>query len=130
MSKVLPGFLLALSLAIAGKYLSELIGITWMGLPKSPISAIMIAILLGILIRNTIALPEKFQPGIRFGLVRILRLGIVLLGIRLTRHHPRAPGARHPGVDRLPDARRSRVRAAGFGPRADVAARRWRRHGQ
>ena len=84
MSKVLPGFLLALSLAIAGKYLSELIGITWMGLPKSPISAIMIAILLGILIRNTVSLPERFKPGIQFGLVRILRLGIVLLGIRLS----------------------------------------------
>jgi len=83
-SKILPGFLLALSLAIAGKFLSELIGINWMGLPKSPISAIMIAILLGILIRNTITLPEKFQPGIRFGLVRVLRLGIVLLGIRLS----------------------------------------------
>jgi uncharacterized integral membrane protein (TIGR00698 family) len=84
MNKVLPGFLLALSLAIAGKYFSELIGISWMGLPKSPISAIMVAILLGILIRNTVTLPEIFQPGIRFGLVRILRLGIVLLGIRLS----------------------------------------------
>ena len=25
-----------------------------------------------------------FQPGIRFGLVRVLRIGIVLLGIRLS----------------------------------------------
>jgi uncharacterized integral membrane protein (TIGR00698 family) len=44
----------------------------------------MMAILLGILIRNTITLPPSFQPGIRFGLVRVLRLGIVLLGIRLS----------------------------------------------
>lgn len=35
MTEVLPGFLLALSLAIAGKFLSEVIGINWMGLPKS-----------------------------------------------------------------------------------------------
>ncbi len=81
---VLPGLILALVLAFAGQYLSELIGIDLMGLPKSPISAIMMAILLGILIRNTITLPVMFQAGIRFGLVRVLRIGIVLLGIRLS----------------------------------------------
>lgn len=81
---VFPGLILALALAIAGQFLSELIGVRWMGLPKSPVSAIMMAILLGILIRNTITLPPMFQPGIRFGLVRVLRLGIVLLGIRLS----------------------------------------------
>ena len=81
---ILPGLILALLLAIGGEYLSELIGVKWMGLPKSPISAIMMAILLGILIRNMVALPQSFQPGIRFGLVRILRFGIVLLGIRLS----------------------------------------------
>ena len=81
---VLPGLLLALVLAFAGQYLSVLIGIDLMGLPKSPISAIMMAIILGIIIRNTISLPASFQPGIRFGLVRVLRFGIVLLGIRLS----------------------------------------------
>lgn len=81
---VLPGLILALVLAFAGQFLSELIGVTWMGLPRSPISAIMMAILLGILIRNTITLPNSFQAGIRFGLVRVLRAGIVLLGIRLS----------------------------------------------
>lgn len=81
---VLPGLILALVLAFAGQYLSKFIGIDLMGLPKSPVSAIMMAIILGIIIRNTISLPESFQPGIRFGLVRVLRLGIVLLGIRLS----------------------------------------------
>jgi uncharacterized integral membrane protein (TIGR00698 family) len=81
---VLPGLILAFVLAIGGQFLSELIGIKLMGLPKSPISAIMMAILLGILINNTITLPETFKPGIRFGLERVLRLGIVLLGIRLS----------------------------------------------
>ena len=81
---VLPGLILAFVLALAGQFLSEFIGVDLMGLPKSPISAIMMAILLGILIRNTISLPDTFQPGIRFGLVRVLRLGIVLLGIRLS----------------------------------------------
>lgn len=81
---VIPGLLLALVLAFAGQYLSQLIGVQWMGLPKSPVSAIMMAILLGIIIRNTITLPVTFQPGIRFGLVRVLRFGIILLGIRLS----------------------------------------------
>ncbi len=81
---ILPGLLLALILAYGGQYLSHLIGVDWMGLQKSPISAIMMAILLGIIVRNTISLPAAFQPGIKFGLVRILRLGIVLLGIRLS----------------------------------------------
>ena len=82
--RVLPGLFLALVLALAGQYLSDLIGIDWMGLPKSPISAIMMAILLGIAVRNLITLPAALEPGIRFGLVRVLRLGIVLLGIRLS----------------------------------------------
>jgi len=81
---VIPGLLLALVLAFAGQYLSKFIGIDLMGLPKSPVSAIMMAIILGIIIRNTISLPASLQPGIRFGLVRVLRLGIVLLGIRLS----------------------------------------------
>ena len=81
---VLPGLALALAIAIAGQFLSQWIGVDLMGLPKSPISAIMMAILLGILIRNTLTLPNAVQPGIRFGLVRVLRFGIVLLGIRLS----------------------------------------------
>lgn len=81
---VLPGLILSLALAIAGGFLSEFIGTDLMGLQKSPISGIMMAILLGILIRNTLTLPESLQPGIRFGLVRVLRVGIVLLGIRLS----------------------------------------------
>ena len=81
---LLPGLLLALGLALGGGYLSELIGIHWLGLPKSPVSAIMMAIVLGIAVRNLVNLPKFFDPGIRFGLVRVLRFGIVLLGIRLS----------------------------------------------
>lgn len=91
---VLPGLLLALLIAVAGQYLSELIGIHWLALPKSPVSAIMMAILLGIFVRNVIALPATFQPGIRFGLVRVLRLGIILLGIRLSLGEAGAIGLR------------------------------------
>jgi uncharacterized integral membrane protein (TIGR00698 family) len=81
---IFPGLILALALALGGGYLADLIGVTWMGLPKSPVSPIMMAILLGILVRNTLGLAPVFQAGVRFSLVRILRLGIVLLGIRLS----------------------------------------------
>lgn len=81
---IFPGLILAFALAVGGQYLSEVIGVHWMGMPTSPVSAIMLAILLGIVIRNSMTLPAVLQPGIRFSLVRILRLGIVLLGIRLS----------------------------------------------
>jgi uncharacterized integral membrane protein (TIGR00698 family) len=82
--QILPGLILALILALGGEYLSQLIGVTWMGLSKSPISGIMMAIVLGIVIRNTFGLHQRFEAGIDFGLKRVLRLGIVLLGIRLS----------------------------------------------
>ena len=91
---ILPGLILALVLALGGQFLSDFIGIDLMGLPKSPISAIMMAIILGILVRNTIKLPDLFQPGIKFGLVRVLRFGIVLLGIRLSIGEAGAIGAK------------------------------------
>jgi uncharacterized integral membrane protein (TIGR00698 family) len=94
MTKALPGVMLALILALAGGYLADLIGIELMGLEKSPVSPIMMAILLGILLRNTIGLNDVFQPGVRFSLVRILRLGIVLLGIRLSLGEAGAIGLR------------------------------------
>jgi uncharacterized integral membrane protein (TIGR00698 family) len=77
------GFLLALFLALAGEYLAGIIAPA-LGLQKGAISGIMMAILLGILVNNLFRLPEVLRPGIRFSVVRILRLGIVLLGIRLS----------------------------------------------
>ena len=71
---ILPGFLLALAIAVAGGWSAEFIGTTLMGLPKSPISGIMMAILIGIAVSNLIKLPAISQPGIKFSVVRILRL--------------------------------------------------------
>ncbi|MBT8061189.1 MAG: putative sulfate exporter family transporter, partial [Xanthomonadales bacterium] len=94
MIRILPGAGLALLLALFGHYLAELIGVRWMGLARSPVSPIMMAILLGILLRNTLGLSAVFQPGVRFCLVRILRIGIVLLGIRLSLGEAGAIGLR------------------------------------
>ncbi len=78
-----PGVLLALLLALAGHALADWLGKDLMDMPKSPVSPIMMAILLGMLLRNTLGLPAWADAGVRFSLVRLLRLGIVLLGIRL-----------------------------------------------
>jgi uncharacterized integral membrane protein (TIGR00698 family) len=48
------------------------------------VSALMIAIVLGMLVRNTVGIPAACAPGIRFSLRRILRLAVMLLGFQLS----------------------------------------------
>ncbi|MEE4174964.1 MAG: putative sulfate exporter family transporter [Xanthomonadales bacterium] len=79
----LPGLALALVLAVAGILLAAGVGKILPGFPRSPLSPVLLAILLGVLVRNTVGLRAVFEPGVAFGLTRILKLGIVLLGLRL-----------------------------------------------
>jgi uncharacterized integral membrane protein (TIGR00698 family) len=51
---------------------------------SSPISGVPVAIVLGLLLRNALALPAWLTPGLRFCVTTVLRLGIVLVGIRLS----------------------------------------------
>ena len=81
---ILPGMALAVFLAWLGVLLSEWIGKSLMGLSKSPISAIMVTIILGLLVRNTIGLPEVYEKGLRLTMRKVLRIGIALLGLRLS----------------------------------------------
>ncbi len=81
---LLPGIVIALVLAVLGRGLSESLGTTLMGLERSPISPILVAILAGLLIRNTIGLPVVYESGIQLCLKRLLRVGVALLGIRLS----------------------------------------------
>jgi uncharacterized integral membrane protein (TIGR00698 family) len=48
------------------------------------LSPMIVSILLGIAVRNTIGAPAAAQPGVAFSARRLLRLGIVLLGMQLT----------------------------------------------
>ncbi len=48
------------------------------------LSPLILAILLGIGIRNSIGVPQICQPGIKFSLKRLLRLAVILLGLRLS----------------------------------------------
>jgi uncharacterized integral membrane protein (TIGR00698 family) len=73
---LVPGLILVLAIAVVARILSVF-------LPPA-VNAVIIAILLGLLIRNTVTVPASFQPGIKFALQRLLRLAIILLGIRLS----------------------------------------------
>lgn len=46
-------------------------------------SALLIAIVLGVVLRNTVPLPAALEPGIAFAAKKLLRLGVVLLGLQL-----------------------------------------------
>jgi len=81
---LLPGLAIALALAIVGRAGSRMIGVEWFGVDRSPISPILLAILVGLAIRNTVGLPSVYEAGVHLCLKRILRVGVALLGIRLS----------------------------------------------
>jgi len=51
---------------------------------KSPVSAILMTILLGLAVRNVAGLPKVYEEGLRLSVKLILRFGIALLGLRLS----------------------------------------------
>jgi uncharacterized integral membrane protein (TIGR00698 family) len=80
---VLPGVGLAALLAALGTTISDFLGTRLLGFKESPLSPIVVAVALGLLIRNTIGVPAAYEKGLRLCLKGVLRLGIVLLGLRL-----------------------------------------------
>ncbi|MGB3762416.1 MAG: putative sulfate exporter family transporter [Ornithinimicrobium sp.] len=49
----------------------------------SVVSSLLVAILLGVILANTVPLPTSSQPGLAFAAKRLLRIGVVLLGVQL-----------------------------------------------
>jgi uncharacterized integral membrane protein (TIGR00698 family) len=86
--KQLPGVIAAFVVMLAGFWLADRIGqqiLAAQGLTGgSPISGVPVAIVLGLLLRNTLPLPSSLAPGLKFATTTILRAGIVLVGIRLS----------------------------------------------
>ncbi len=80
---VVPGLLLALAIAILGNFIADWLALS-LGLGPGAISGIMVAILLGLALGNFFKLPAALKPGIDFSLKRVLRIGIVLLGLKLS----------------------------------------------
>ena len=81
---LLPGLLVAVGLAWFSIWLSELIGVALLGFDKTPVSPVMLSILLGLIISAILPMPRLLKPGLSFSVKKVLRLGIILLGIRLT----------------------------------------------
>ncbi len=82
--KLLPGIIITVLVAFLGLESSTWIGQELLGFEKSPVSGIMMAIILGLLLGNLFTIPPWMKPGIQFSMKRILKLGIILLGIRLS----------------------------------------------
>jgi len=86
--KQLPGIIAAFIVMLAGFWLADRIGqaiLAAQGLTGgSPLSGVPVAIVLGLLLRNTLPLPASLSPGLKFATTTILRAGIVLVGIRLS----------------------------------------------
>ncbi len=82
--RLLPGLALAVLLALASTRLSDVIGVSLLGFERSPVSAVIVAIALGMLLRNAVRFPALFEKGLDFSVRKVLRLGIILLGIRLS----------------------------------------------
>jgi len=83
------GLHLVLAVAIAARFLHGLIPNAT--LSKS-ISEILIAVLLGLYLRNWVLLGDHAKSGVKFSIQRILRFGIILLGLRLSLQDVAATG--------------------------------------
>lgn len=87
---LVPGLVLCMIVMLLGIYGAEGIGYLLLATgvlaegSASPISGIFVAIILGILIRNFMQLPETVEYGVGFGVQYALRAGIILLGFRLS----------------------------------------------
>ena len=81
---IFPGFALALIFSLFSQGINNVIAIEIFGTPKSPISTVLIAILLGIFMGNTFTPRPGMMVGLDFTQQYILKLGIIFLGIRLS----------------------------------------------
>ncbi len=81
---LVPGLVAAILLAWLSIWLSKFIGVTLLDFEKTPISPVMLAILLGLIISTVIPMPKVLKLGLTFAVKKVLRLGIIMLGIRLT----------------------------------------------
>lgn len=82
--EILPGFVLAVVVGYFSFLLSEIIGEDILSFEKSPISPVMLAIIIGILVSNLISIPKSCDSGLIFSGKKVLSFGIVLLGFQLS----------------------------------------------
>ena len=78
--KYIPGFALIIVISMLARFIQGQITVNG----KEVVSAVAIAIILGVLIRNLIGMPESCRPGASFTVKRLLRVGIALMGAQLS----------------------------------------------
>ena len=80
--KLIPGILLTGVIVVFAILVANWLNQIWTY--QGVISSILIAILLGMMIRNVAGLPQFFLPGVGFASEKLLKLGIILMGVRLS----------------------------------------------
>ncbi|RPJ52993.1 MAG: putative sulfate exporter family transporter, partial [Acidobacteria bacterium] len=88
--RFLPGLGLLLAIALPAMAIQHRILVGG----KEVVSAVAIAIVLGIVIRNALGMPEACRPGVGLGVKRLLRIGIALMGAQLSAAQVARTGAR------------------------------------
>ncbi|MEX2494436.1 MAG: putative sulfate exporter family transporter [Woeseia sp.] len=78
------GVALAVAVSVAAGFSAEWLGESLLGFDRSPISPIVMAMVIGMVLANAVSMPTRFVEGLRFCTTTILRIGIMLLGIRLS----------------------------------------------
>lgn len=88
--EIIPGLLLSGIVMLLGIFGAELLGylMIQMGMltagSGTPVSGIFVAIIIGIILRNTLGFSDVYSKGIKFSQKVLLRVGIILLGLRLS----------------------------------------------
>ena len=80
----LIGLFICVITALLSIHISNYIGIDLLGLKKSPISPIIIAIIMGLIASNSVKRIQSYTDGYLFSIKYLLKLGIIFLGIRLS----------------------------------------------
>jgi uncharacterized integral membrane protein (TIGR00698 family) len=90
-ARILPGLSVAAAVMLLAGEVAKWLGAEVLRLQgldpagrASPISGISMAILLGLLAANTVGAAPVLKPGLQFAVKRMLRLGIIFVGIRLS----------------------------------------------
>jgi len=76
-ARVVPGLLLATAIAVAAAGIATL---ETRVLGQAPVEALVVAILLGMLVRTAMQIPAQFADGVAFAAKQLLEVAVLLLG--------------------------------------------------
>ena len=79
-----PGLAVALLLAVCARWLADFAGAEIFHTSKTPVSPVLCAVLFGVLWRNLLPVPANLESGLAHGSTTVLRIGIALVGLKLT----------------------------------------------